>query len=85
MRREEREVVWEEVTCQTVEYEYEVLGNERRLLTHRNLGQTVSVTVSSSPYFREIGTIIHEEADQGFSPLILILIRIPFILRLIFT
>jgi hypothetical protein len=32
-----------------------------------------------------MGTIIHAEADQGFSPLILILIRIPFILRLIFT
>ena len=45
--REEKEVIWEEVVCNTVEYEYEVRGSQRRLINERNIGQTVSVSVSN--------------------------------------
>jgi hypothetical protein len=46
VRFEQREVLWEEVVSHTVEYEYEVLGNERRLVGLRNVGQTASLTVT---------------------------------------
>jgi hypothetical protein len=41
----EQIVVREEVICDTVEYEYEVQGDNRRLVAERNMGRTVSVSV----------------------------------------
>ena len=51
--REEKEVIWEEVVCNTVEYEYEIRGSQRRLINERNIGQTVSVSVSNSKNLKQ--------------------------------
>jgi len=42
----ETELVREEVVEEVIEYEYEVIGDQRRLVAENNIGKTVTVKVT---------------------------------------
>ena len=46
----EKEMVREEVIEEVIEYEYEVVGDQRRCVGQKNLGRTVTVQVTKLAY-----------------------------------
>lgn len=50
----EKEMVREEVIEEVIEYEYEVVGDQRRCVGQKNLGRTVTVQVRKLSYVCKI-------------------------------